>query len=181
MDCKVLIISGGIGAGKSLCSRLLEKHGVPVFDCDSRTKLLYKSSPELAALVTEDLFTNPEALQRLENALFPVLMQDFREWAQAQNRTLVGFESATVLSKPFFDTFGDCILEVTAPEELRRRRVLERGGISEESLNQRLALQKAAPRNIAGRSLVEIRNDSSVENTEQQIINFLEYYGNREN
>ena len=38
-----ILITGGIGSGKSVLSRYLESRGVPVYDSDSRAKALYDS------------------------------------------------------------------------------------------------------------------------------------------
>lgn len=44
MKSLTLLITGGIGSGKSLVSRYMEELGVPVYDSDSRTKALYEGS-----------------------------------------------------------------------------------------------------------------------------------------
>ena len=42
---KTLIISGGIGSGKSVVAAIVRKRGIPVYDCDSRAKALYDEVP----------------------------------------------------------------------------------------------------------------------------------------
>ena len=44
---KTLVITGGIGSGKSVVSEYLSSKGIPVYDCDSRTKALYYENPLL--------------------------------------------------------------------------------------------------------------------------------------
>ena len=45
---KVLIVTGGIGSGKSSACRFLEKeYGWPVYSADSKVKDLYVTSPSL--------------------------------------------------------------------------------------------------------------------------------------
>ena len=41
---RTVLVTGGIGSGKSLVCRLLSAHGIPVYDADSRTKALYEAS-----------------------------------------------------------------------------------------------------------------------------------------
>ncbi len=48
-----VLITGGIGSGKSLVCRMLEARGVPVYDFDGRTKELYDSDPELLSRIIE--------------------------------------------------------------------------------------------------------------------------------
>ena len=54
---RVIVITGGIGSGKSVVSRMLEERGISVYDCDSRAKALYASHPELRALLKDDIFS----------------------------------------------------------------------------------------------------------------------------
>lgn len=42
-----VLVTGGIGSGKSAVCRILSGLGVPVYDSDSRTKALYDSNPEI--------------------------------------------------------------------------------------------------------------------------------------
>lgn len=168
----VVVITGGIGSGKSAASAVLSRMCIPVYDCDSRVKTLYGTHPELAAMVTKDLFANPEALSKLEDALFPVLMQDFREWQEAHcDACIVGLESATILDKPFFDGFGDYILYVTAPENVRLERALARNTISADSVRERMSLQRDHSNDP--RVTKVINNDSSLQQLEIQIIDFI--------
>ena len=55
---KTILVTGPIGSGKSAVCRLLASRGVPVYDCDARTKSLYVRRKDLvprleAALGTE--------------------------------------------------------------------------------------------------------------------------------
>lgn len=178
---KVLIVTGGIGSGKSVVCGILESKGIPVYDSDSRVKSLYKSYPSLAAMVTPDLFVRPEELKRLEDALYPVLEKDFREWAVSTGKPLVAFESAIVLGKSYFDAFGDYVMYIDAPVELRKERVLLRGGITEVSLEQRIAIQRNERNNPRVDCIID--NTGTVACLETQINDFLNNidYGKREN
>ena len=42
-----ILVTGGIGSGKSAVCALLRERGVPVYDCDSRVKELYLIRKEL--------------------------------------------------------------------------------------------------------------------------------------
>lgn len=169
---KVLIITGGLGSGKSMISACLAERGVPVYDCDSRAKALYEVYPSLKAMLCADIFSQPLKLKALEDALFPLLMKDFREWAAGQGKELVGMESATILQKSFFDGFGDWVMLVEAPLELRVERAVARGG-EEADIRRRIALQ--ADHSSNPRVSVRIDNSSSREYAEEQVDKFLKY------
>ena len=42
MMALTILITGGIGSGKSVVSGILRALGIPVYDTDSRTKALYE-------------------------------------------------------------------------------------------------------------------------------------------
>ena len=47
MSAKVLLVTGGIGAGKSAVSRMLIERGVPVYFSDDMAKSLYDRDASL--------------------------------------------------------------------------------------------------------------------------------------
>lgn len=98
MKSLTLLITGGIGSGKSLVSRYMEELGVPVYDSDSRTKALYDG--ELlsrletalgARLRTEDgrfdkrelarlIFSDNVNMSKMEQVVYPAVIEDFEAW-----------------------------------------------------------------------------------------------------
>ena len=53
---RVLIVTGGIGSGKStVCSMLSNDYGYPVYEADRRVKDLYLEHPSLLADIEEAL------------------------------------------------------------------------------------------------------------------------------
>lgn len=172
---KVLAVTGGIGSGKSAVCRLLhDKWKFPVYEADSRVKALYASHPSLLsdiekalgcrlrdengnfvpALLAGKIFDGPDALEKVEELVFPVLKEDFRRFAgetagetagktggKTGGQTVV-FESATILEKPQFEGFADKVLLVYAPFELRLRRACRRDGAGRDAVLARMGRQK---------------------------------------
>lgn len=156
-----VIVTGGIGSGKTaVCDILLEK-GVPVYDSDVRTKSLYNTVPGLVSRLERELgasfttpegtldrkalaslvFSNPAALEKLEAIVYPLVREDFEAWRMEQSGApLVVLESAVILSKPVFDGVADAVVAVTAPEDKRIARLMRRG-LSEEDARRRMAAQ----------------------------------------
>lgn len=168
---KVLVVTGGIGSGKSLvCSILNSKYGIPVYEADKRAKELYEKVPSLLADIESALgislrdqdgrfipahlaqviFCDASALSVVENLLFPVLKKDFLMWAEKLGGGLVAFESATILEKHQFDDFGDIVLLVNAPTSLRMRRAMVRDGVSEAETLSRMEAQPLMNRLASG-------------------------------
>ena len=52
---KTLVVTGGIGSGKSTVCRYFASRGIPVYDSDSRTRSLYDRCPELVSRIGEVL------------------------------------------------------------------------------------------------------------------------------
>lgn len=155
----VIGITGGIGSGKSVVSRLLELYGVPVYDADRESKRLTVSSPvireRLTALLGADIYT-PEGLNRalmaerifcdavlLEqvNAIIhPEVSKDFDSWKAGLQTAVCALESA-ILFESGFNRKVDWTLMVDAPEEVRLSRVTVRDGVSEADVRQRMSRQ----------------------------------------
>ena len=198
---KVLVVTGGIGSGKSQVCRLLsEKFGIPVYEADSRAKALYVEEPDMldrieAALgiglrngrgefvpqyLSDIIFADPSALRKVEDILFPVLKRDFYDWAERQGSSLVAFESATILEKTAFDDFGDIVLLVDAPVSLRLRRASERDGVDKEHIRSRMAAQTLMNRlsegDVHSRIDYVLRNDSSMSELTQKLAEFIGKY-----
>jgi len=159
---KTVILTGLIGSGKSAVAKRLRKHGVPVYDSDSRTRRMYSRRPALVrrmeealglSLTTADgkldrarlaaaVFSSSDARETVESLVYPLVLQDFIRWREKQaGAPFVVLESAVILSKPFFDGLGDVVVLVTAPEEVRLRRVMARDKVGEDQVRRRMAAQ----------------------------------------
>lgn len=162
---KTLLVTGGIGSGKSAVCSYLQERGIPVYDSDSAVKRLYCEDPvllpSLEALfgtglrladgsldrrkLSSILFSDPEALSRLESVVHPAVLRDFMAWRSRQEAPFVVMESAIALQKPLFDDVYDAVLLVTAPEPQRIERACRRDGTDPESVRSRMALQHFDP------------------------------------
>lgn len=160
---EVLVISGGIGSGKSTVCRILEeKYQWPVYEADSKVKELYHTSPTLLSdiesklgasfrdesgafqpyLLASRIFTDPRALSDVESLVFPVLMADFDRWKEKyDNKDFVVLESATILEKPELAGIGDKVVVVDAPVDVRIERALSRGGVTRDAIEARVSRQ----------------------------------------
>jgi dephospho-CoA kinase len=154
----VIGLTGSIAMGKTTTARLFAEEGVPVHDADAAVHALYAG--EAAALIeaafpgtTRDgtvdrpalgqrVLGDQPALQRLESIVHPLVRQaegKFLDAAAAKGAAVA------VLDIPLlFETGGesrvDATVVVSAPAEMQRARVLERG-LSLERLEAVLARQ----------------------------------------
>jgi dephospho-CoA kinase len=156
-----VLVTGGIGSGKSAVCALLKERGIPVYECDARTKGLYARRPSLITQLEKALgtplrqadgsldkarlaaliFSDSQARETLEGIVYPLVLQDYRRWLSRQKAPFVVIESALILSKPLFDDIYDAAVLVEAPEELRLQRVMARDGATREDVLRRMQAQ----------------------------------------
>jgi len=154
----VIGLTGSIAMGKSTTARLFAEEGVPVHDADAAVHRLYEGAAVArieAAFpgVTRDgkvdrtalgqrVAGDKEALRRLEQIVHPLVRgteAEFLGRAEASGAKVV------VLDIPLlFETGGDkrvdAVVVVSAPAEMQRARLLERG-IGMDRLEALLARQ----------------------------------------
>lgn len=187
---KTVLVTGGIGSGKSVVCDFLRSRGVPVYDSDSMTKSLYDRDPELVRLLEKTfrrklmekdgtldrarlskvIFSSKKALAKLEAIIHPFVLEDFLSWKEAAqlpslwpfgDEPFVCMESAIALSKPIFRGAFDKVVIVDAPEEVRIDRVLSRNpSLSREDILKRISSQEAIDHSLADSIIV---NDSDLE------------------
>lgn len=153
-------ITGGIGSGKSVVSRLLEVMGIPVYISDGETKQLMMTDScirsELTALLGEEvyaggvlnksllasyLFGSPEHAGQINGIVHPRVKEDFRQWVcQRAAYRMAGIESAILIEAGFADEV-DVVVMVYAPEEIRVQRAMKRDASSRELIEKRIRSQ----------------------------------------
>ena len=153
-------ITGGIGSGKSVVSRLLEMMGIPVYVSDIEAKRITHTNEvirrELCTLVGPDVFQNGELNRPLlasylfgdsqhakeVNAIIhPQVKEDFRQWTLRKGDIgIVGMESAILLEAGFKEEV-DFVVMVYAPLEVRVVRAMKRDHSSKELIMKRIEAQ----------------------------------------
>jgi dephospho-CoA kinase len=154
----VIGLTGSIAMGKTTTARLFAEEGVPVHDADAAVHELYAG--EAAALIEaafpgttrggtvdrptlgQRVLGDQPALQRLEQIVHPLVRQAERKFLDAA--AAEGARVAVLDIPLLFETGGesrvDATVVVSAPAEMQRARVLERG-LSLERLEAVLARQ----------------------------------------
>lgn len=176
---RVILCTGGIGSGKSCVVRAFGVMGVPSYDCDAAAKELYDRDPELldavVKLVGSDvlrddgrldraalagrIFADPSLLASLEALVHPAVIRDFEKWKESREEPVVVIESAILLEKQLPCKVYDYVLAVTAPEDVRIRRVVLRDGTTEEKVRQRMAAQWSDAQRAACADFILENND----------------------
>ncbi len=159
-------LTGGIGSGKSTIARFFNENGVPVYIADDRAKLLMSSDSNLIVAIKEllgdeayvgndlnrpyiagKIFSDAKMRDSLNNLVHPAVAQDFIIWSKAQNAPYVIKEAAILFENGGYKKMDFNIL-VTAPEDIRIKRVVKRDKISVDQVEQRMAAQWPDTRKI---------------------------------
>ena len=176
---KLIAITGGIGAGKSVVSSILRTAGYGVYDCDQRARelmntlpsikdaLLERFSPEIyidgelnRKLLSDIIFNDPEALTFVNNVVHPQVRKDIIQWFSNQERD-TSFVETAILKEGGIDKMVDIVWNVTAPLETRVKRVMARNGIPRENVIERINSQQTEL-DYDRDKIVEIINDGTI-------------------
>ena len=107
-------ITGGIGAGKTLTSRLFSLLNIPVYNADSRakglmnTQLVKEISNEFGKksysdgqlnrdYLASNVFSNKKALEKLNKIVHPAVANDFNLWMELHNNYVYVLKEAALL------------------------------------------------------------------------------------
>ena len=159
----VIGMTGGIGCGKSYVSGKMRLRGIPVYDSDTRAKLITATDPvlklELTRLVGPTLycpcgcgvmqkevlakfmFGNPENLAKVNAIIHPRVREDFRQWATNQKGKDFCILESAILFESGFDGEVDFKVCVDAPLKLRIQRCMKRDGVGREAILERISSQ----------------------------------------
>lgn len=192
-----VVVTGGIGSGKSLVCSFFREAGIPVYDSDSAAKSLYVRVPGLVARVSaalgEDVaapdggvdrkklsaavFADPARREVLENIVWPEVFADFASWKEGCRAPFVAFETALFLCRDFPAGFADEVVLVDAPEAVRIGRAAARDGSAEGAVAARAAAQQADPSDP--RVTILIENGGSVESLRESVSRMIETLKNK--
>ena len=169
-------ITGGIGSGKSIVSKLLEVLGIPVYIADVEAKkivtlpdikkkltnafgkMLYINGELDKAYLASIIFNDKKSLQQVNSIIHPEVKKDFITWAEYQQKEMVGIESA-ILYEAGFEKEVDCIITVTAPLAIRIFRVMKRNNLSQEQVKDRINNQLSNEEKAKHANFIIINDD----------------------
>ncbi len=153
-------VTGGIGSGKTVVCRIFRTLGIPVFDADTAARKLMQDDHALVTAIRESfgeeaylpdgrlnrsylsakVFTNEEALERLNSLVHPATIKAANDWAALQHAPYTVKEAALLFESGSY-RHNDVNILVTAPEAIRMQRVMQRDGVTENEVKARMARQ----------------------------------------
>lgn len=156
---RLIGLTGQTGAGKSVVAQYLWQRGFSVLNADKMVADVYRESPvclkAVAACFGSDIlkedgsldrpllakraFSSPENTALLGKLVHPFVIAETLRLLKAQEGLVL--LDAPQLFESDMDVLCDCTVCVTAPEEIRLKRILERDRITEEQARERMKAQ----------------------------------------
>lgn len=172
-------LTGGIGCGKTLISKVFAHLGVPVFNADKQAKSLYEQKEvkqKLETMFSEKLFENnvlnnrklaqivfsdKEKLQKLNAFIHPLVQKkylDFLKTYSLLNTPYIIMESAIIFETKWEKLF-DKLVCINTPSDLVLKRTMQRDSASKKEIQQRMNNQISVEYKISNSDYV-ILNDN---------------------
>ena len=156
----IIGITGGTGCGKTTLLSLVEEAGGMVLDCDAIYHQLLQQDPQLLAAIEDRFPGTVEAGTLQRKKLGAIVFADEHALAdlnaithgavkrevlrRLESRPKLAAIDAIALFEGGLAQLCDMTVAVTAPEEIRVRRLMLRDGITEEYARKRISAQHNA-------------------------------------
>lgn len=182
---KVVGLTGGIGSGKSTVAGMFKALSIPVYNADMEAKNLMNTSDSLKKgilklfgekaykkgslnreYIAGIVFKDKEKLKALNELVHPLVRSHFLSWLEVQSAPYVIQENPLIFEKNDQNLF-DYVITVTAKKEDKIQRVMERDGIGESQVLERMDNQLDDSLKIAGSDFVIV--NETLQNTRKQV------------
>ena len=178
----MIAITGGIGSGKSVVSAVLRAIGYEVVDCDTVARGIMDTDPAIHARLCTEIderavvdgvvnrrrisrivFADADKLARLNAIVHAAVRRVIEQRAVDTCAAPLFFETA-ILYASGFDALADAVWQVTAPIDVRVRRVVKRSALTADEVMARIRAQSAeesAGELAAGKVSIIVNDDTA--------------------
>jgi dephospho-CoA kinase len=183
---KIVGLTGGIGSGKTTVANMFQALGISIYIADEEAKKLMASSKvikrKLIALfgekayvndalnkpyIADTIFKNRLLLEKMNAIIHPRVASHFKKWLLKQKSPYVIKEAAILFENEAYKEC-DLIITVTAPKELKIKRLLSRDSMTVEKIEAIMNNQWNDEEKMKLSDYVIV--NSELENTRQQVV-----------
>ncbi len=183
---KIVGLTGGIGSGKTTVAKMFEKLGIQIYIADDEAKKITNKPSTLKVLeknfgkevikdnelnrplMAQIVFNDPKKLTQLNAIIHPLVAKDFANWLQQNKSEKFVIKEAAILLETATHHNCDFIITVTAPIEVRIKRIIERDHICKDEILNRMKNQWTDEQRIAKSNFI-IENVSLAQ-TQKQVL-----------
>ncbi len=183
-----IVLTGGIGTGKSTVASFLKLYGYKIIDTDEISKKIFEEKKDKIKEIfgTADrrklrkiVFNDKKKLAILEDLILPEVKKEILKEAKNLEKDNVAYfvDLPLYFEKQNYDEF-DKVLVIYAPKEIQIKRVIKRDNVDETNakaiLNNQLDIEKK-------KSLADfvIDNSKDLKHLQKEIENFLKKLYNK--
>lgn len=157
----VVGLTGGIGSGKSTIAKQLRNMGYIVYDTDSHAKRIILEDSSVrekivqlfgedvfvdgvyqTSLVAQQVFADRSLLEKLNAIVHPAVRADIERQKRAMGAEDILFVECAILFSSRINTLCDKVVLITAPEEVRLQRTIQRDHSTINKVRARMRAQE---------------------------------------
>lgn len=190
-------ITGGIGAGKSVVSRVLRCNGFNVYDCDYEAKKIMTMDSEVKmslieklgsgiynydgtlnrGKLAEEIFSDYKTREFVNSVVHKAVIQNIEK----KRKNIKGwfFIESAIIASSGISYICDKIWIITAPLDQRINRVINRDSISSEDIKKRMESQQQELSLLPNNEKLVIKNDEKMPLL-QEILKLTDKYKNNQ-
>jgi dephospho-CoA kinase len=173
-------LTGGIGSGKTLVSKIFATLQIPVFNSDKQASLVMLHNKGLKEDLIRQfgssvynheghlnkeylrtlIFNNSQIRDKLNSLVHPVVREEFLLFCNVNAQSPYVLQEAAILFESNAYKLLDKVITVFAPQQIRIERIMQRDGIDEEMV-QRIMKNQLSEEEKKERSDFVINNDGN--------------------
>ncbi len=153
-------ITGGIGSGKSYVCEVFRNLNIPVFNADDVANNIIENDPEIKVFyknlfgndiygngqlnrvkVAKKVFNDDQLLRQVNQAIHPVVFKKFNNWVKENEKHPYVIKEAAIIFESGAEKELDFVITISAPEELRLKRVMHRDQVDRKTVKARIRKQ----------------------------------------
>lgn len=186
-DKFIIGLTGNIATGKSVVRKMLEHLGAYGIDADQLShRIIAKGAPGYELVVNEFgkfvldssgqidraklgklVFSDPEALLKLEAIIHPLVQKAVKHLIKNSQQKVIVIEAIKLLESPLRNILKS-IWVTSAQEKTQLSRLVNKKGMTEQDAMQRIEIQNSQQDKVAAADVV-IQNEKDFENTWKQV------------
>lgn len=156
-QAKKVAITGNIGSGKTVFSKILSEKGYTVINADELSKELLVTNNDIKSkiiktfgsesyinneinkkFIAEKAFSSSANVQKINSIIHPVVVSEVKKiFNEKVGKEKIIFVEAALIYEANMESMFDYVVLITANEEIRKERKIENGNMSANEFEKR--------------------------------------------